>query len=176
MKRHFTNAISSAVKAFRTALEPMNCTTVHDHKWPCAHWFRWKTLWASVVNFDLVNNKVSQILNRNVYCKCITSAVSNYYTVKEFIVECFFQLNSRTTPSRNLNYFLFWCEELTLEVCPSILDTLSSLSLPVFIFYFYCFLLSTIITMQQSWNLPASILQVILYRRFIKYNLILLLR
>jgi hypothetical protein len=36
--------------------------TAHDQTWPCVHWFRWRTFWASVVNYHSIFNKKSAVI------------------------------------------------------------------------------------------------------------------
>jgi hypothetical protein len=36
--------------------------TIKNQTCSCVHWFRWRTLWAFVVNCDLINNKNSTVI------------------------------------------------------------------------------------------------------------------
>jgi hypothetical protein len=96
--------------------------------WPGVYLFQ-RTFWAFVVNGDLINNKKSAVIE---FWNCIMNVMCHldvkFYTFKELIAEynLAVELKNQQFRSRVWTLSSFWCEELALEVCSSVVDTCCS--------------------------------------------------
>ena len=110
--KHFINAVFIPAQPFATAPGYL--------KGPCTHWFTWWTLFASVVNFDLINIRNAR---GDVYCRNIVSDVREIlhrYGIC-FWMKPAFQL--KTTHARTYVYINFF-------ICFSVKNPLLKLVLP----------------------------------------------
>jgi len=98
--------------------------TVHDQTFPCVHWFRWRIFWAFVVNCELINSTNWTVVKLGT---CVVNALYQfyvkYYVIKVLTFDCNLPINFRTYGVYMNIFYLPWCEDLTVEVCPSIIDT-----------------------------------------------------
>jgi hypothetical protein len=100
--------------------------TVHDWTCPFVHWFGWMIFWAFMVNCSLINNKNWTVIELgmsvvNVLCQLQVK----HYILTVFTVISNLSVKLKTTQFWTYvytNFSSFWCEELTLGFCPTILD------------------------------------------------------
>lgn len=78
--------------------DPWKCAALQDVAYPCIDSFRWRTLWAFIVNSDSIRNKNYLFYWEGVFnCIILRSLQVKYYIVKVFTLRC----NSWNKPTKH---------------------------------------------------------------------------
>jgi hypothetical protein len=101
--------------------------TVHYLMCTGVHSFGWRIFWECVVKCSIINCNNSTVIKLEMITVIVLRQLQvKYCVVKVFIVQCNLSMKPKISPFSTyfyINFFyLFWCE-ITLEVCPSLLDT-----------------------------------------------------